>query len=237
MENWMDAVNPLDIAVVAAVLLFMFLAWRRGLIKSLFGLVSFFASIILANALYPVIGRFLREYDPFYEWLKTTILNTVGIPEIAADTSRAAQNYVISNLNLPDFLIFSMLENNNPEAHNILNVTGLTDYIGGFLANIVINIISLLLAFILIFIGMKILGSMLDVVSKLPIINMFNKIGGLIIGFFQGTLLIWLIFTGVFLFLSRPLFADFLELMEASRIAVIFYENNFIMRMVLQVRP
>jgi len=230
-------INPLDICAAAVILIFMFFAGRRGLVRSLFGLFSFFISIFLANMLYPLIGRLLKQSDGLIEWLKGGIVNAAWMPEASDYSNKAAQNLFISGLNLPDFMKFSLMENNNPEAYGALNVSGLADYIEGFFANVAINIVAMLIAFMVIYLGMKLIGKLLDAVAKLPVISALNRLGGLAIGFLQGVLVLWLIFTGFTLFLSKPYFAEFLNLLERSSLTATLYENNFILHLVMRVVP
>jgi len=229
--------NPLDIGAAALILLFMFFGGRRGLIRSLFGLTSFFVSILLANLLYPSIGRILRETGGLYERLRDALSGAQWLPDAAGYTSRSSQNLFISGLNLPDFMKFSLMENNNAEAYGILEATGLSDYIGGFLANVVINVLSMLIAFVVVYFGMKLLGKLLDAIARLPVLSFINRLGGLAIGFLQGVLVIWLVFAGFTLFLSRPYFAEFMELLGRSNMAAVLYDNNFILHMVMRLAP
>ena len=229
--------NPLDIAAAAVILALMILAGRRGLIKSVYNLVSFFVSIFLANMLYPYIGRFLRETDGINEWFRSTLTKVPGIPDAADFTTKSAQNLFIVGLDLPDFMKFSLMENNNPEAYGILNAAGLSDYIGGFIANLMMNIVSILLAFLVIYIAMKLLGRLLNAIAELPVINVLNRFGGLVIGFLQGVIAIWLLFAGFTLFLSRPSFVEFQALLDRSSLAAVLYDNNFILHMVARVVP
>ena len=229
--------NPLDIAVSAVILLFMILAAKRGLIKSLYKLLSFFISIFLANLLYPVIGRQLRQMESFNGWLTNLLAQSSGTDNFSNELTNAAQNLYISGLTLPDFMKFSLIENNNPEAYGILNATGFSEYIGNFLLNFTTNILAMLLAFAIIYLLMKLLGKLLDVVSMLPVISAFNRFGGLVIGFFQGVFVVWIVFACLSLLLSRPNFAGFLDLLGSSGISAALFENNFITHLVIRVKP
>ena len=230
-------INPLDIGAAAVILIFMGFAGRRGLVKSLYKLFAFVFSIFLANLLYPHASRLLRDSGGFYERLKNFFMNTSWIPDSSGFTTKAAQNLFISGLDLPDFMKFTLMEHNNPDAYAALNADGLTEYIGGFLANLSLNIISMLLLFIVIYIVMRLLGKLLDAVTKLPVISALNRLGGLVIGFFQGVIVILLIFTGVSLFLSQPNFSVFMDLLERSELSKMFYDNNFILHMVTRIVP
>jgi len=225
--------NPLDIAAAAVILIFMIFAGRRGLIKSLYGLFSFFLAIFLVNLLYPVIASFLRQAEFLQNWAQ----NALSIAPDADYASKSGENLFISSLGLPEFVKFFLIENNNPDTYGLLSATGLGDYISSFLSNMFVNIIAMLLSFIVIYAGLKLVGKLLDVVARLPVISAFNRLGGLVIGFLQGVLALWIIFTVVTLFLSRPYFAEFLRFVEISEMAAVLYENNFILHMAMRIMP
>ena len=224
--------NPLDIAAAAVILVFMVFAGRRGLIKSLYGLLSFFLAIFLVNLLYPFVASFLRQVPFFQNWGGNTLA-----AEAFDYTSKSGENLFISSLNLPEFVKFFLIENNNPDTYGLLSASGLGDYIALFLSNMLVNIIAMLLSFIVIYAGLKLIGKLLDVVARLPVISAFNRLGGLVIGFLQGVLALWIAFTVITLFLSRPYFAEFLKLVEMSDMAAVLYENNFILHMAMRIMP
>lgn len=238
----MRFINPLDIVTAAVILLFMVLAGRRGLVKSLYGLASFVVSVFLANIAYPYVGIFLRNNTRIADWFVSAAEKTVTMPDTGATgadffVTKAAQNLFISGLDLPDSLKFTLMENNRPDVYDFLRVTGLTDYITGFLANMMLNILSIFIAFIIIYIAMKLIGRLLDALTKLPLLSALNRLGGLMIGFLQGVLAVWLIFTLANLFLSRPYFAQFMDYLEKSNMAATLYDSNVILHMVTRIVP
>lgn len=57
----------------------------------------------------------------------------------------------------------------------------------------IINVISLIILFILLKLLFAIIFSILNKIAKLPIINEVNKIGGILIGFLEGVIIVYLL--------------------------------------------
>ena len=89
----------LDAIVILVLGLFMLLGYRRGLIMTVFRLVSFVLAIILASLLYPVVAQWLRGTQAFGH-LQAHLLNAMGLEELV-------QRYgaeVFQALPLPDIM-------------------------------------------------------------------------------------------------------------------------------------
>jgi len=226
--------NPLDITVAVILLIFGYLAYRKGLLLSLFGLVSMVLSLFLANLLYPMVGRFLRTVG-VYDSLQASIAKSLGLQDLVKEQTLRAQTELINALPFPSFLQNAMLANNNPEVYKLLKVDSIEAYISGYIANMIVNILSLILVFVLVMILIKVLSGILDLVSRLPVIHSFNKLGGICVGLLQGTLLIWILFIGATMFLSTNDKNQFFTLLDSSRLASFLYQKNVLLDMVLRV--
>lgn len=226
--------NVLDLAVIAVIAVCVLIAYNRGLIRSVFNLLSWVVSIALANYLYPPVSRFLRTTG-LYTFLKASAADSLGLDEVIVDATSKVQAELISNMYIPDFIKSALFENNNPEIYKILDASGIEDYIAGYMANIFLNIISVIAVFIIVFILMRVLASALDIISKLPVINTFNKIGGIIVGFFTAAIIIWIFFTGYILFIHGDTYLQMSEMIYGSIVAKWFYQNNVILKYVLKV--
>jgi uncharacterized membrane protein required for colicin V production len=79
-----------------------------------------------------------------------------------------------------------------PDVHGFLRVDTIENYISGFFANIVINGIAIVAVFMLVLVILAVVGAALDIIGKLPVINMFNRIGGLAFGTLMGAGIAWI---------------------------------------------
>ena len=222
----------LDVIIIATLGLFMYIGYRRGLIRTIFSLGSFALSIILAGYFYPVVAEWLRG-TAVYTALKEYIMRTMGLEEVVQ--GHAVE--VIASLPVPELLRRSLLVHyDRPSIFELLNVRTIEEYIAGFFAGMAINIIAMVLVFIIVRLVLGVLSRMLDVVSMLPIIRQFNRGGGLILGILQGVIVIWIGLALMNLFFLDPTRPELVRLLDESLIAGWIYEYNPIMAMLANIR-
>ena len=226
--------NYLDIAVVIFIAFFAIKGYLLGFVKMCFGFLPPIASVVAAKVLSPFISTILRGTFIFYA-IKNGVSEYIGIDKVIENAVSQSQNNVISGLNLPEFLKNSLLENNNPVVYDILNVSGLEDYISGYIANVCLNALSVVIVFVAVFVALKIILKTMDIISKLPVINLFNSTGGVIAGFVYSVFLLWVIGIVLMFFYSNANFAPFFKLLEDSTVAGFLYENNLLLFLVLGI--
>ena len=234
--------NILDLLVIGLIALCITIGAWRGFVRTVLGFANFIIAIILTNMLYPYMGRFLRGIDGFYGALTLTIRDTMGLDaaiyEAAVEAGgRAAESQFINDMPLPGFLREVLLENNNTIIRAAIGATNFTEYVAGFLAGIVINIISMVIVFILIYTGLMLLTGMLNILTKLPVIRTLNKLLGAAIGAIWGLLLTWLVLGVVVIYFSANSGADVAQMLEESVIAGPLNEWNFALNFILRLFP
>lgn len=221
----------LDIIIIVVVVFFMLLGYKRGMIRTLFDLISFAASIMLAIHLYPRVAEWLRT-TPVYTALKDYIMRTMDLGHVV----HLQAIELLSSLPLPDLLRRSLLlHHDTPNMFDLLNVTTIEEYIAGFFAGMALNIVAMILVFILVRLILGFVSGMIDIVGRLPIIRTFNNGGGLIIGFIQGVIIVWLGLVVINLFFLDPTRPELARLLEESLLAGWIYEHNPIMAIISQI--
>lgn len=225
--------NVADAIILIFFLVNGWIAYRRGFVLSFFKLLSFVISIFLSYNIYPVVSTFLRNNTPLFEKIKNQVTPTILIPEGVQTNTLEGQTNFINELGIPKLLKDALIENNNSEIYDILKVDGLKDYIAGYIANICINIISMIVVLLVVSIGLKIIIGILDIISKLPIINSVNHLFGLLFGFVSGLLQIWIFFTILFIFQANPSFEKIFVFLGESSIARYLYEYNLLLNWVV----
>ncbi|MCL2616735.1 MAG: CvpA family protein [Defluviitaleaceae bacterium] len=222
-------VSGLDVLVVIILGVSIYKGYRKGLLRSIFGLVSFFLALALANAFSGVVGAYLRQ-TPLFGWLQTAIAETLGLGALlsAGVEGVIAQADVIAGLPLPGHILALLHANNNPEVFNILGITHIEDYITGFIASMIINTLSAVLVFLLVLITLRMISKSLRIFNHIPIIGGINRMAGAICGAAIGAITIWLIFAAVSLLEIGGLPGD-------AIIAGFFYENNPVLNFFINI--
>lgn len=227
--------NSLDIFIFVSFAVILFISWHRGLLLSLYNLCSFIIAVVLANFIYPKIGGFLRGNNQIYTRLTDFVADSMGLEEVLDSSAKAVQNQLIESLGMPGKITDTLIENNNPEIYKIFNVSAVEEYVVGIIVNILINVIAMAAVFLIVSLILALISRSLNVVSKLPVIKSFNKIGGLLLGCFLSTVFIWLAFVVMFLFFPKN-FREISSLINTSVLAKYFFENNIFMEMILSIK-
>ncbi len=232
--NWSDG------AVLGIIALFAFVGFLSGFILSVFRIASYFVAIIVSVKYYPVVANFLMETSIFANVKMRITDNIRNLPALSAsvqaqsDTRTALKNSVgtvIDGFKLPNIFKEPLLD--KIDLSKIIDFNGIIESLGGGLAEVVVNIISLVLLFIAVRFGLVLLKLLLSGVVKLPILKQLDKVGGLAFGTVEGFLMVYLILAALMLFQTMPAFSGVFTAIDNSAAAKFFYNNNFIINWML----
>ena len=224
----------LDAAVLAVILGCAVAAWRKGFLRAAFGFLPMLAALVGTRAASPYVGRFLRE-TVLFDSLSGSIRDSMGLDAAIKEGAMQTQTEIIEAMPLPDFLKEALLENNNPVVYQLLDADSLKEYIAGFLANVCLNILSVVLAFLLIYIAVTVVLNALHLFSKLPVLSFFNHFMGFLIGGIKGVFFVWLGFVVLTFFQCRADLNGVFSAMEMTYVANILYENNILQQLILTI--
>lgn len=224
----------LDAVVLAVILGCAVAAWRKGFLRAAFGFLPILAALIGTHIASPFVGNFLRE-TALFDSLSGSIRDSMGLDTAIKEGTMQTQTEIIEAMPLPDFLKEALLENNNPVIYQLLDVDSLKEYIAGFLANVCLNILSVVLAFLLIYIAVTVVLHALHLFSKLPVLSFFNRFMGFLIGGMKGVFFVWLGFVVLTFFQCRADLDGLFLAMEKTYVANILYENNILQQFILTI--
>jgi len=211
------SLNRVDLIIIIVVAIFALIGYRKGLVQTAYRLISFFAAMFIAWQLYPHVARFLRG-TALFPAVQNMISNALNLDEFIYDHAQARGAAIIDALPLPSAVQQLLHTNNTPAMFEVLQVSTIEEYISGFFANIVINGIAILAVYLLTLLALTIVGGMLDIVTRLPVINTLNRIGGFLFGLILGGIIVWVGLIAVVLFAagSNP---EWFAMLEASAVA------------------
>ena len=203
----------------------------RGFIKKSVSAVSLVATLVLVTYLTPQVTTFIQDYTSLHESLQEKcteiFLNEEYNQEVKTD-----QVMMIDNMNLPENVKEMLLENNNREAYEVLRVTGFQEYIGAYLANMIINALAYLLSFVIIWTVLRAVLLALDVVAKLPVLHGINQLAGGVLGLAIGVVLVWVAFLLVTILCNGEIGQKFFALICENQFLLFLYNQNMIMKIV-----
>lgn len=224
----------LDILALVLVLGTAIQAYRKGFVRAALNFLPMVAALAATRFLTPTVSEFLRK-TPFFGALTEAVDNGLHLENAIGDAAMQTQTQIIENMHLPDFLKESLVENNNPVIYHLLDVESLQGYIAGFLANICINIISVLLVFVVVWLAVKFVLKALNLISKLPVLNFFNRVCGFLVGLLKGLCVAWLICFVLTFFQCNAKLGFFFEALNLTHVALPLYENNLLMYFILTI--
>ena len=89
----------------------------------------------------------------------------------------------------------------------------------------------IVIIFIVVRVALLILTILTDIITKLPVINQFNKLGGTIYGFLKGGLIVCTIFSIIFV-LSPMINESFTKTINDSHLGKAIYNNNILINII-----
>jgi uncharacterized membrane protein required for colicin V production len=229
MENW------LSIAAGVYLIGMILYGHYRGFIRLAVSVVALIASMTIVHAAMPVVTEYLKENTKIQESISNSMKKAVGLElaeitgiEESSQEIPSSQRSFIEGLDLPESIKSALIENNNSEAYQILGVERFTDYIGNYMANMIISSVGSVLLFALVYLAMRLIMRWLNLIAKLPIISGMNKIAGALLGAVQGLVFLWLFFLVLTAFSGTTWGIGFIRQIEASKWLSFLYNHNLI---------
>jgi len=220
--------NALDLGILIILALCAWGGFRRGLIRTVYRLVSFFIAIFLAYQLHPHVAYYLRE-TPLFPMISDGISRALNFEAVFHEHAVARGAEIIDTLPIPGGMRALLHTYNTPDMFQFLQVATIEDYIAGFFANMIINAIAILLVFVIALIALSLIGYALDIVGMLPVIRTLNRAGGLILGVVMGAILVWISLLVVTLFFATGAYQSVYDLLQDSMIARWLFDNEFLL--------
>ena len=204
---------------------------RRGFIRKAVSAVSLVITLVLVTYLTPQITTFIQDHTSVHEKLSEKC-SEILLNSNYNESLKTDQVLIIEDLELPENIKEMLLENNNTESYDLLQVSGFHEYIGAYIANLIINALAYLLSFILIWTSLQLLLMALDVVTKLPILRGLNQLAGGALGIVYGVALVWIAFLLVTVLCNGNFGRTFFELIKENPFLLFLYNQNVIMKIV-----
>ena len=142
---------------------------------------------------------------------------------------------MIECLGLPKEIQELLIENNRPDVYQALGVQVFTEYLGNYLAGLLVNTVGFVLLFVLVYIAVRLIMRWLDIMARLPIISGVNKLTGALLGGAEGLFFLWLLSLLVTAFSQSPWGAMIIAQIESSRWLTFLYHYNFVSKVVLGI--
>ena len=237
MENW------LSIAAGVYLLSMVLYGHYRGFIRLAVSMVALVAALAIVHVSMPKVTDYLKENTSIQQTLSNSMKQAagIGLPEETGDEEEkdedvpSVQRTIIENLNLPQNVKSALIENNNHEVYEFLGVNAFADYIGNYLADMILNSVGFVLMFAIVYLLIKLVVRWLDLIARLPILSGMNKIAGALLGGVQGLIFLWILCLVLTACSGTSWGMTLIHQVEASKWLSFLYEHNFLNAIVLSV--
>lgn len=201
-----------DLIIVAIILLFTFLGYKRGLVKLSIKLCTFIIAVIVAFMFYKPAANIIIANTGIDETIEKTITSNI-LPE-----GTSVDEKIDLNIDLPSII----LEKSENTVQSIAESISTT----------IIETGSLLIIFVAVKIVLKFVTIIADLIAKLPILNQFNKLGGTVYGVLEGLLIVFVGFAIVSL-IAPFMDSSIIETINGSTLGAYLYNNNILLKFLM----
>ncbi|MFA9422673.1 MAG: CvpA family protein [Sedimentibacter sp.] len=209
--------NFIDIIIIIFIGYSCFIGYRKGFIKTLFDTLGVIVAFFVSKEYYYLIEKFLLDHTNLF--VKVHNFFESKVSDSILETFKNPVHLPVELQNI---------------ISNILNSgdVGQVDTFSTFVNNIsliVIRSISFVITFLIIYVVLVIISNLINVVSKLPVLNITNRLFGVATAILKSVIILYLIFA-----LSSPLISTMQDSglsksILSSESSKIFYNNNILL--------
>ena len=209
----------IDIVIIAIILLCIYGGYKKGLIGMAFSIVSFIAALIIAFILFTPVSTFVINNMEFDDNIKTSIVNKFT-EEQKVEASTEGDNEENSISYITNYINNQLTETKDKTV----------EIVATEISELCVKGIVFIALFIVARIGLAFFKMIANFISKLPLINQVNKLGGIIFGLLKGLIITYGVLA--ILLLVSPLFngSQFEKSINNSFIGNMMYSNNIIVK-------
>lgn len=219
--------NIADIIVMLIMLIAIFSGYKKGFIKTSFGVLSFFIAIAITFMFYKPVMGMLEEKTTIREWL-TEYLYSIDLNEKTLEDGESGEVLVVATESgdsyidkLPQSVVDMIgLEEAKENAKTVV-VQKIVDFVVKLLAIIIVYMVAKILLAIVVLV--------LDSIASLPVLKQFNELLGLGLGAILGLIQVYVLCAIITLISSMPIAEGIPAIINNSLFAHVLYNNNLLL--------
>lgn len=207
-----------DLIIIAVVLLFIFLGYKKGLTGSLIKLLSFIIAIVVAFVLYKPVANAVIENTVIDDNIRTTLSATLGVKDKTENTKENVPSTIMNNIN-------KEIENATDEVKaNVIDHTTIT----------IVNIGSGIVIFLAVRVILVLISLFAKILTDLPVIKQVDKLGGLAYGAIEGIVIVYAVLAVISL--TSVIWANnaVVTAIAKSSLGEMLYNNNIILNLLFK---
>lgn len=228
--------NWLLIIVIVGMLLCILHGYRKGFLRILFSLVSIILAIVFVTIATPYICSFLENNTPLKAKIEEKCLTHIELSakENMEDKAEDQQDALSdAGITLPSAIWEKIIAQGVGAADTALEKTGTYEMLADSLSHFIVNGIAFFAALVLASIALFILARVLNVIAMLPLIRNVNHLLGVLAGFVQGMVLLWLFLYLVAICCTSSFGIKMLDYINQSELLSYLYNHNLVLYVIM----
>ncbi len=226
-------INILLVAVIAILVISAVNGYRKGFLRIAISLFTIVLVICVVTVISPYVSNYLTHHTKVYDHLKEKVVEVFSDNNAQYDnTIEENQIKTIESYDLPEIITSCLISNNKTEVYQSLMVSLFEEYVAGYLAKMIINAISFIGCFLMLWILTWFIIFSADIIARIPIIKGFNKLLGLFAGLVKGLLIIWVGFFVAIIFFGNTIGSQMLTSINSSVLLTMLFNNNLLAKFI-----
>ena len=198
----------IDVIVVAIIWIVATVGYKKGLVKTVYSLIAFILAATLTALYHEAVAEYLMQFV-FMQKIMEDINQGVVLKATSAETAA-----------MPLWM------------NDAISVA--TMGVAEKIVQMIITIITVVITFVGVKIILGFTVGIVDVIMRLPILNIINSTGGMLFGVIKGVIIVLIICAVLTLFVPMESYENIHNAISATYIAKYFYNNNILMTLIMR---
>lgn len=226
----------MELALLVGVIVFLLIMYWFGYSKGFIRIVLSFAmtiiSFILAILLAGPFESFVKNSTPVYDKINKQMTEYVSkyVPKELDVASEELQKEAIRGLKLPSAIQSRLIDSNTIDEKLAMGTESFSEYLAVSLTDTLVEAFSVIILFICIKLILRIIVSLIDLISKLPLVNGVNKSLGGLVGLAEGILIIWVVCIMLTAISGTEIGQQIFSAISTNKILSFVYNNNLLLK-------
>lgn len=153
-----------------------------------------------------------------------------------AEIPKELQETAIKSADIPEIFKTMLLKNNTETMYKKLGVTTFAQYVGAYLARVIINVVAFLITFIIVTLILRAIIFALDIVTELPVLGCLNRIAGAGLGIAIALVIVWVAFIILTLLYTTTVGHSVYTMIQNNTWLKLIYDYNPLMKLAVGMK-
>lgn len=214
----------IDLIIVAIIAICVLFGYKRGLTKSIIKILSFIIAVVIAAIFFKPVSEYIIQNTEIDDNIRQAVINVVS-KEVDEEGE------VKEDTNLPKGMVDYINNSikNTVEETKTVAVNKVADNIAVTAVNLGVAVILFIVARII----LLVITAITDILTDLPVIKQFDKIGGILYGLIKALIIIFAVFAVISLISPAIEQTGIIIAINKSYIGSILYDNNILLNIIL----